>query len=276
MSKNYKKIGFKKGEDYYKIKSFNVNDPNNTNDFYDCVELNDQTVFTNNLCIVEDLNQYANTTSLTTTSTTSTIFPTTTTTSTTFPTTITLNEPVSNNTTTHETTTSDSNSVSTTDSTPTSNLNVNSEPPETSESKQEDTNKAMVGMAVGTALGVTLFIVLVIILVSHLKKRRYNVNNTNTNTNNLNTNNSNEDHKNNEYVEPTDSLYLEPISHNPEYKSTENGENEGVYYPNEPLSPVVEKNEIEQNYEYDYASPEHSPVYDNPTGNYSNVYESDE
>jgi len=127
----------------------------------------------------------------------------------------------------------------------------------------------MVGMAVGTALGIILFIVLVIALVSHLKKRKYNVNNTNTN-------NSNEKPKDNEYVEPTESLYLEPISHNPEYKSSENGENEGVYYPNKPLSPVVEKNEVERNYEYDYASPEQSPVYDNPTGNYSNVYESDE
>jgi hypothetical protein len=288
FTKNYKKTGFVHNDNHYKIKDINVNTLDIYNNINLCNELENDVILFENSCLVKDLDDHITTTLGQTTTTlgqttttlgqtTTTLGQTTTTlgqtTTTLGQTTTTLGQTTTTlgqTTTTLGQTTTTSGQTTTSISTDLQNNTIlnNNEQPQTQESVQKTSKELssgeIAGIIVGLVVGLVLFGI-VIVRNQKPKSNNYDVNN--------NSNISNEKQIN-EYLEPTDSLYLEPVSSNPEYDTSHNEEPEkGVYYTNEPISSVEESI---SNHDYEYADSNQSPVYDNNVPSSSNVYESDE
>lgn len=227
ISKNYKNIGFKYEEDeYYKIKNILIETYPYTEDVKKCFELDNIGTLEENSCIVGDLNNYIlhTTTSTMATTSVSTTRPSTTrrpTTTTTTPSSSTI---TMNNETSFNTTTSPSNSEKNMNITYDKNSSI------TQSSTQENNNNELIGIVLGSIFGTIFLSTLLAIFIISKKRKKQN------NNNEIQNEDVESKSKDNE------SIYLEPVACNPEYKTTENGEIvEGVYYPNEPLSVIREE-----------------------------------
>ena len=261
LANNYKKIGMKEDDDYYKLKELVVvlQDSYKKN-IYDCIDKDNIVILKNNICILKDFPSFTTTTTTTTitatsTTTTNTTTTTTTATSTTTTTTTTTTTPTTTthttttNTTTTTTATSTTTTTTTTHTTTTTTITSNLSAITNSSKNTTNENFISTGAPVITdnertssqihndnliiSLSISGILVLIVIILFLVKYKRNNKNET------YQTQETSEEviseNQELEYEEPNN------VKKDPEY---DNPKQESLYLEPTPIKPDIHFNPI--------------------------------